>query len=126
MENLHLLKPRHWNPPDFFHVQGARILSHGRSLEISNKDETVQKTVLTLLYSRKRSKKMMNVVDISKEADSGDFAVKTSFMNNTLSFVPSPQKFCELSIFSELLSFEPAYVFCRGLSCQTEPDILKR
>lgn len=36
----------------------------------------MQKTVLSLLYSRKRSKKFMNVSDISKEADSGDFAVK--------------------------------------------------
>lgn len=35
----------------------------------------------------------MNVADISKEADSGDFAVKTSFTNYTLSFVPSDQSF---------------------------------
>lgn len=68
----------------------------------------------------------MNVADTSKEADSGDFAVKTSFTNDTLSFVPSAQKFCELSIFNEMFSFKPACVFCRRLSCQTVPDILKR
>lgn len=68
----------------------------------------------------------MSVADTSKEADSRDFAVKTSFTNNTLSFVPPAQKFCELSIFNEVLSFKPACVFCRGLSCQIVPEILKR
>lgn len=113
-------------PRIFFHMQCARILLDRRSLEISNKEETMQKTVLPLLFSRKRSKKFMNVADLSKEADSGDLAVKTSFTNNTLSFMPSAQKFGELSIFNEVFPFKPACVFCRGISCQTEADLLKR
>lgn len=69
-------------PQIFFHMQGARILLDRRSLrslEISNKEETTQKTALPLLFSRKRSKKIMNVADLSKEADSGDLAIKISF-----------------------------------------------
>lgn len=65
----------------------------------------------------------MNMADLSKAADSGDFAIKTSFANNSLSFVPSAQKFCELGIFKEVFPFKPACAFCRGLGCQTEPDI---
>lgn len=97
-------------PQVFFHMQCARILSDRRSLEINNKEEIMQKIVLSLLYSRKRSKKFLDVADLSEEADSGDFAVKTSFTNNTLSFVPSAQKFCDLSIFNEVFPFKPAWV----------------
>lgn len=47
---------------------------------------------MSIIFKEKKQI-FMNVADISKEANSGDFAVKTSFTNNTLSFVPSTQNF---------------------------------
>lgn len=63
----------------------------------------MQNFVLSVLPSGKKSKcPFMNVTDLCEEDDSGDLAdKKTSFTNNILSFVPSAQKFCELSIFKK-------------------------
>lgn len=81
----------------------------------------MQNFILPLLPSGKSSKcPFMNVTNLCEEADSGDLADKTSFTNNTLNFVSSAQKFCELSIFKEGFPFKSACIFCRDLSCQTE------
>lgn len=93
-------------------------------LEINNKEiPRAELCVLPLLPSGKKSKcPFMNVTDVCEDTDSGDLADKTSFTNNTLSFVPSAQKFCGLSIFKEGFPFKPACVFHRDLSYQTEQD----
>lgn len=99
----------------FPHVQCARTV-FWRSVIKKILHEVLYISSITFLGEKKSECWFTKMTNLHEEFDSADLADKTSFINNTSSFVPFAQKFCKLSIFKEF-HFKSAWLVFRDLSC---------